>query len=97
MLKYSVFLIFVVALAVFYNYIKDPCNQQLSTDFSAKYPGYEILDSHASEGSPESVRCLVSFREPDSEQILEETWMYRYSKKGWEFSKIFKADKNEQP
>ena len=93
MLKYFVFLFVVVGLALFYVFIKDPCNQQVRTDFAAKYPSYKILDSAAAQGSPESVRCQVSYRKPDSEQILEDTWLYMHSDRGWEFSRIIEAGK----
>ena len=88
MWKYYGLLFLVVGIALFYVFLRDPCNRQVRADFSAKYPSYEILDSDAAEGSPESVRCHISYRKPDSEEIHEDTWLYMYSKKGWSFSKI---------
>jgi hypothetical protein len=88
MLKYYAFLALIVAIALYYVFIRDPCNQLLSTDFSNRHPSYKILSSGASEGSPESVRCHISYRKPDSEQIHEDIWLYQYSKRGWQFAKI---------
>jgi hypothetical protein len=91
MLKYLAFLVLIIGVALFYVFVKDPCNGQLRADFSNKYPSYEIVDSGASEGSPESVRCLVSYQRPDSEQIQEDIWLYQYSRRGWEFSRIIET------
>lgn len=96
MSKYYVFPILIVGIALFYVFVKDPCNAQLRTDFSNKYPGYEILNSGASEGSPESVRCHISYRKPDGEQILEDIWLYQDSGRGWEFAKIITTGRKEQ-
>ena len=96
MWKYYLFLFLILGIALFYVYIKDPCNQQLRTDFSDKYPSYKILNSSASEGSPESVRCHVSYQKPDSEQIHEETWLYKHTGRGWEFSRILAPSAAEQ-
>lgn len=96
MLKYYAFLFLIVGIALFYVFIKDPCNQQLKTDFSDKYPGYEILDTGASEGSPESVRCHISYQKPDSEEIYEDLWLYQRSRSGWKFSRILETRTKEQ-
>jgi len=96
MLKYYAFLLLILGIGLYYVFIKDPCNQQLRTDFSNKYPSYKILDSGASEGSPESVRCHISYRKPDSNQIYEDVWLYKDSGRGWEFSKIVESHKAEQ-
>ena len=96
MLKYYVFLFLIVGIALFYVFIKDPCNQQLKTDFSDKYPSYEIVGSGASEGSPESVRCHISYRKPDSEEIYEDLWLYLKSRSGWKFSKIIETRQQDQ-
>ncbi|MBW2289414.1 MAG: hypothetical protein JRG90_16530 [Deltaproteobacteria bacterium] len=96
MLKYYIFLFLIVGIGLFYVFIKDPCNRQLETDFSNKHPSYKILNSGASEGSPESVRCHISYRKPDSEQIYEDIWLYQDSGRGWEFSRILVTGKTEQ-
>ncbi len=96
MLKYYVLLFLIVGVALFYAFVMDPCNSQLRTEFSNKYPSYEILNSGASEGSPESVRCHISYRKPESERIHEEIWRYRYSDGGWEFSRALETSKREQ-
>lgn len=91
MLKYHVFLILIVGIALFYVFVKDPCNQQLRADFSDRYPSYAILDTGASEGSPETVRCHISYKKADSEQIYEGLWLYQDLGQGWEFSKILET------
>ncbi len=96
MLKYYGFLVLIVGIAVFYVSVKDPCKQQLRAEFSDMHPSYAILDSGASEGSPESVRCHISYRKPDSEQIYEDIWLYQDSGRGWEFSRILVTGKTEQ-
>ena len=96
MLKYYVFLFLIVGIALFYAFLQDPCNRQIRTDFSNKYPSYKILDSGASEGSRESVRCYISYQKPDSEQIHEDIWLYRDSGSGWKFSRILEPPKREQ-
>ncbi len=93
MLRYSVFLLVILGIALFYVFVKNPCNGQLRADFSNKYPTYEILTSAASEGSPESVRCQISYRKSNGEAILEDTWLYQHSGRGWEFSRILETRK----
>ncbi len=95
MLKYYVLLVLILGIALFYVFLKDPCNRQLRTDFSNKYPSYTILDSGASEGSPESVHCRISYRKPDSKQIYEEIWLYQDFGSGWNFSRILETRKRE--
>lgn len=95
MSKYYLFVVMIVGLALFYAFIKDPCNRQLTTDFSDKYPSYEILGSGASEGSPESVHCRISYHKPDSDEIYEDIWLYQHSRSGWQFSKILETRKTE--
>lgn len=93
MLKYYAFLFLILGIALFYVYVKDPCNRQVRMDFAGQHPSYEILDTGASEGSPETVRCQVSYRKPDAEQVYQDVWLYQYSKRGWEFSKILETRK----
>jgi hypothetical protein len=63
--------------------------------FAERHPGYEIVGSEAVEGSPESVRCQVSYRKPEAEQIYRDIWMYQRAKDGWSFSKILKTGEKE--
>lgn len=93
MLKYYAFLFLILGIALFYVYVKDPCNNQLRMDFADRHPTYEILDTGASEGSPETVRCHISYRKPDAEQVYDDIWLYKHSKRGWEFSKILETRK----
>ncbi len=95
MLKYYILAFSVVGIALFYAFLSDPCNKQLRTDFSNKYPSYKILDSGAAEGSPESVRCHVSYKKPDGEQVYEDTWLYQNTASGWSFSRILESKQRE--
>ncbi len=88
MLKYYVLLFAVLCAALYFVYLEDPCHQQLRTDFSARHPSYVILDSGADEGSPETVRCHVSYRKPDGGQIYRDIWLYQRADTGWEFARI---------
>ena len=96
MLKYYVLLVLILGIALFYVFLKDPCNRQLRTDFSNKYPSYTILDSGAREGSLDSVHCHVSYRKPDSEQIYEDIWLYQDLGSGWNFSRILETRERAQ-
>ena len=96
MLKYYIALFLVAGLVLFYIFITDPCNSQIRTDFSNKYPDYEILFSGAGEGSTDIVQCHISYQKPDSKQIYEDVWLYQDSGNGWEFSKILSAQKTQQ-
>jgi len=91
MLKYYFFLFLIAGIALYYAFVKDPCNQQLSMDFAKKYPGSELLYSSAQDGSPESVHCLVTYRKPDSKTVYEGTWLYQNLGNGWEFSRILET------
>ncbi len=88
MSKYYAFLFLIFGIALYYVFIKDPCNNQLRMDFSNRYPDYEVLDHGPSEGSRETVRCRISYRKPDSKEVHEDIWLYQDSGRGWEFSKI---------
>jgi hypothetical protein len=96
MLKYYVVMFLILGIALFYVFTKDPCNQQLRTDFSNRYPSYKILNTGASEGSTESVRCHISYRKIDHEEVYEDIWLYEDSGSGWEFSRIVETHKAEQ-
>lgn len=96
MLKYYLLLILVAGIALFYAFLQDPCNRQIRTEFSDAHPSYEILDSVAEEGSPESVRCLISYQESDREQTYEDVWLYRRSDSGWKFSRILETRRRKE-
>ncbi len=95
MLKYYVFLFVIVGIALYYVFIRDPCNRQIRTDFADRHPSYEVLDSDAMQGSPETVRCRISYRKPDSDQVYEDIWLYVFSERGWEFSRILGTPEEE--
>ncbi|MBW2446673.1 MAG: hypothetical protein JRG83_12175 [Deltaproteobacteria bacterium] len=87
----------ILGIGLYFVFIKDPCNNQVRTDFLNRFPGYEILDHGPSEGSRETVRCHISYRKPDSEEVYEDIWLYQDSGRGWEFSKILESRKQTGP
>ena len=95
MLKYYIVLFAIVGMVLFYIFIQDPCNQTLRTDFTNKYPDYEILNSTAGEVTTENVYCYVYYEKPDSKQIYKDTWLYQNSGNGWAFSNIIETQKIE--
>ncbi len=96
MLKYYVLLFLILGIGLYYVFLQDPCNRQLRTDFSNKYPSYTIAFSRTEEGSPDSVHCHAFYRKPDSEQTYEEIWLYQNLGSGWKFSRILETPKREQ-
>ena len=88
MWKYYALLLAAVALVLAYTYVADPCNRLLRTDFARMHPDFEILDSGAEQGSPESVRCQISYRKPGSPDVYREVWVYQYQGTAWEFSRV---------
>lgn len=95
MWKYYVLLTVVLVLGLYYVYVADPCRSQIRAEFSGQYPGYEILSSDAESGSPQSVRCRIVYKQPDSEQPHEQLWLYLNSDTGWKFSKVLEAPKGD--
>ena len=96
MLKYYIALFLVAGIALFYVFLSDPCSSQLRTDFSNKYPGYEILYYGAGESSTNNVHCHISYKKPDGDQVYEDVWLYQNLDNGWEFLSILKTQKKEQ-
>ena len=96
MWKYYVLLFLVLGLALSYAYLADPCHSKMRTEFSNEYPTYKILESGAEAGSPESVRCRISYQKPGSEQIHEEIWLYQNPGDGWTFSRILETPEQER-
>ena len=91
MWKTVALLLVVLGIALYYTYVADPCQSQIRAEFADKHPDYEILHSAANEGSPKSVRCLISYQKPGSDQTHEEIWLYLYSKTGWKFGRVLEA------
>ena len=94
MLKYWVFMLVVLGALLVYSYFSDPCIGRVRRDFSEKHPGYEVVSSDAESGSAESVRCVISYRKPDSRQVHEEVWWYRNAGGGWALFKILETPEN---
>ncbi len=89
MLKYYLLGFAVVGIALFYAYVADPCNKLVRMEFAERYPEYQIIDSEAYQGSRETVRCRISYRKPDSDEVHRQVWLYvNDGKEGWQFSKI---------
>lgn len=95
MWKYYALLFTVVVVALFYAYLADPCNRLVRLEFAQQHPDYEVIDSDADEGSPESVQCHVTYRKPGDPQVYKDIWLYqnlgRRSKQGWEFAKVIES------
>ncbi len=96
MAKYYIPLFAILGIVLFYIFLQDPCNRVLRADFATEYPGYEILDTVAGEGSPEKVQCHIYYKKSDSEQIHEEIWVYQNSGGDWSFSEILETGNKEQ-
>jgi len=96
MWKYYALMVLVLGLGLYYVYVSDPCQNQMATEFASRYPGYEILHTGAEEGSPESVRCRISYKRPDREQAQEEVWLYLNPGSGWKFSRVLRTSDEEQ-
>lgn len=87
MIKYWVLLFLLLASALVYIFLQDPCNQQFRSEFMAKYPDYKVLDT-GGEGDTERVYCHVFYQKPGDRQIYEDIWTYVNSGSGWQFSVI---------
>jgi hypothetical protein len=93
MAKYYFILLLAAAAALFYVFQTDPCNKNIRADFSLQFPGYKILDSGSREGSPDEVKCHIRYQKPDSDQVYEDTWLYRNTENGWIFSSALTKEK----
>jgi len=96
MLKYYLLAFAVVAIALAYAYVSDPCHQLVRMEFSSRYPAYEIVDSEAHQGSREKVQCRISYRKPGSDEIHQQVWMYIHEEEGWEFSRVVEPQAREE-
>lgn len=99
MWKYYVLLFTVFVVAAVYAYLADPCNRLVRLEFAQQHPGYEVIDSNADKGSPESVQCHVSYRKPGDPQVYVDVWLYQNRgrhTKGWEFAKVIETGKVAQ-
>ncbi len=94
MTRYYVLLFLVIGTVLLYVFLQDPCNQQFRSDFAAKYPAREIVDT-AGEGDAEKVYCHMYYRQPEMSGVLEEIWVYRNDSDGWKFSGIKESRKAE--
>ncbi|MEB2345808.1 MAG: hypothetical protein OZ948_13840 [Deltaproteobacteria bacterium] len=93
MWKYYALLFTAVAAVLAYTYMADPCHRLLRTDFARMRPGQVLVSSEAEKGSPSSVRCRISFREPGGSELREEVWIYQYHETAWEFARVVEAGK----
>lgn len=92
MLKYYIALFLVAAGVLYYVFLQDPCSQLVKTEFSAKYPDYEIMFTGATDGSPESVHCHITYENPENRQVYEDVWLYLNQGNGWVFSRILSSE-----
>ncbi|MCP4006095.1 MAG: hypothetical protein GY725_18080 [bacterium] len=91
MLKYWILMFVVLGIALYYVFLQDPCNRLVKQNFSAQYPSYTILGSGAEQGSPETVRCRVTYRKPDSPQVFEDLWLYQNIDRRWKFFRVIET------
>lgn len=96
MLKYWIFMGVVLITLLVYSYFMDPCISRVRRAFTEKHPDYELVSSDADSGSPESVRCVVSYRTPEDPQVHEQVWWYRDRGDGWELYKILEPEAAEK-
>jgi hypothetical protein len=96
MAKYYFILVLIMGAVLYYIFLEDPCNNMVRADFSEKYPGYEILNSGAGEGTPDTVQCHIRYQKPDSEEIYEEVWLYQKVGSDWSLSGVLETRKTEQ-
>ena len=95
MAKYYFILVLIMGAVLYYIFLEDPCNNMVRADFSAKNPGYEILNSGAGEGTPDNVQCHIHYQKPDSEEIYEEVWLYQKVGSDWSLSGVLETPKTE--
>jgi hypothetical protein len=95
MSKYYIALLLIAGVVLCYVFLQDPCNQLIKTDFSGKYPDYKIMFTGATDGSPESVQCHITYQKPDSEHVYEDVWLYQNPGSGWTFSRVLKTVEKE--
>jgi hypothetical protein len=92
MAKYYIALFLIAAAVLYFVFLQDPCNQLVKADFSGKYPDYEIMVAGATDGTPDSVQCHVTYQKPDSEKVFEDVWLYQNLGSGWIFSRILRTE-----
>ncbi len=92
MAKYYIALFLIAGAALYYVFLQDPCSQLMKAEFSGKYPDYEIMFTGATEGTPDSVQCHVTYEKPDSKRVYEDVWLYENRGNGWAFSRILKSE-----
>jgi len=95
-LKYYLRAFAVVAIALLYAYVSDPCNKLVRMEFASRHPAYEIVDAEPDQGSPERVHCRISYRKPGSEEIHQDVWLYIHGEEGWEFSRVVETQSHDE-
>lgn len=88
MWKYWVIMLVILGALLVYSYFADPCIGLVRSEFVEKHPGAKIVSTDAEAGSPESVRCVVSYRKPGNQEIHKEVWWYKNPGSGWALHKI---------
>ena len=78
MLKYVLLAVVVLAIAVLYVFLQNPCASQIRAEFAGNHPTYTILDSVTLEGSRERVRCEISYTKPDVDGVFADLGRDRF-------------------
>ena len=95
MTKYYIALFLLAGAVLYWVFIQDPCGQLVKKDFAARYPEYEIVFTGATDGSPESVHCHITYEKPGSKTVYEDVWLYLNQSDGWEFSRIVTTEEKD--
>lgn len=96
MAKYYAILVLCALGALYYVFLKDPCNRQLRMEFLEKYPDYTIVDSGSREGSPFEVQCNIYYQKPADKQVYQDVWTYKKSGNDWHFASVLQSGITEQ-
>lgn len=91
MLKYYVALFLIAGGVLMYVFLQDPCNNQVRDEFLSQNPGYEIVSTAATEGSPDKVHCHVYYLKPGNDRVFEDVRLYQNSSTGWRFTRVLES------
>jgi hypothetical protein len=92
MARYWIFMLVLLGALLVYAYYSDPCIGLVRGEFQARHPDWELVATDAESGSPESVRCVVSYRAPESRDVKRVIWWYRNDGGDWALFKVLDAD-----
>lgn len=62
---------------------KEPSNDLIRSDFERAYPAAQIVIINPTEKTSDSYRVAISYREPGSDVIREDVFLYTYIDGQW--------------